>query len=412
MATVEELVRSIKGSLPLSDLGGPVVAKWIDERYKEMVSKVRFKHLRTTGELVVPGYVDTGTVHVSRGAEEVVGLSTVWAAEPTTSVADEWFFRAGTAWYRVASVTDNTNLTLDSPYAEAGLTSVVEPGSYTWSNTSGSEYRLNDLDGDAISITDTISAVYGDGSAFSEGPGGSLAVSEWAQSGNNLYVRLADSADPDSKRSAFVTYDIENSDGTTTGNSYKLVKRYYPLASDARWLGTFVHSRTRMLLSIETPETMDVIAPGRIHIGGYPSHISLIGRDATNGYLMVEVYPPPATSEILHYIYWTLPSALVMASDIPLQIDDNMLKEGAMVDAYRWAKITSIEKGNVEAAGFYGNWEDRQRTIWKRSLKDAQRTDRGVDDTTLILQLGKGGSLPGAVRTARDHIVSGWTGLG
>ena len=37
MATVEELVRSIKGSLPLSDLGGPVVAKWIDERYKEMV---------------------------------------------------------------------------------------------------------------------------------------------------------------------------------------------------------------------------------------------------------------------------------------------------------------------------------------------------------------------------------------
>lgn len=331
MATVEELVRSIKGSLPLKDLGGPVVAKWIDERYKEMVSKVRFKHLRTVGELSLLAYYNTGTAAVDRGSKVVTGYDdgdgdgTAWATTPTTSPYEFWYFRNRTAWYNISTVTDDDTIGLASNYAEASA------------------------EQDATTL---------------------LAV------------------------------------------PYTIVQRYYPLASDARWLGSFVHTRTRRPLNVETPETMDYIAPGRIHIGGYPSHVSLMGKDATNGYLMIEVYPPPATSEIISYIYWTLPSALVMATTIPLQIDDHMLKEGAMVDVYKWAKITSIEKGNVEAAGFYGNWEERQRTQWKLAIKDAQRTDRGVDDTTLILQLGKGGSLSGAVRTARDHIVAGWTGLG
>ncbi len=321
MATVEELVRSIKGSLPLKDLGGPVVAKWIDERYKEMVSKVRFKHLRKLGELQLPAYVEDGTITTTRDSTAVSGSSTSWLTSPSITPYEFWFLRGKTAWYNIASVTDGTNLVLTTAWSE----------------------------------------------------------------------------------------------GAVSGGSYKIVKRYHPLASDARWLGSFVHSRTRLGLDIETPETLDIIAPGRIHVGGYPRYVALMGKDATNSYLMIEVYPPPKDSEIIHYIYWTLPSALSMGTTIPPQIDDHMLKEGAMVDVYKWAKIVSIEKGNVEAAGFYGNWEERQRTVWKLSIKDAQRTDRGVDDTTLLLQLRKGSSRRGdgyGVRTARGDIVAGWTGLG
>lgn len=321
MATVEELVRSIVGSVP-AGIGGPLAAKWIDERYKEMVNRVKFRHLRKIGELSLPALVSDGTVDTTRDSKNIVGTSTTWATAPGTgTLTGEWYFRGRNAWYVIAAVGTDTALSLATIFSE------------------------DDLD----------------------------------EAG------------------------------------YRIVKRYHPLASDARWLGDFVHTRTRVKLDIETPESLDIIAPGRMHVGGYPWKVAQIGIDATNSYLMVEIYPPPTYSEIIHYIYWTLPSTLTMGSTIPPQIDDRTLKEGALVDVYRFAKVVAIEKGNVEAAGMYGNWEARQRTTWDKAITDAKRSDRGVDDTTMILQLHKGssgGSRDRDVRTARGDIIAGWAGLG
>ncbi|MHC4240623.1 MAG: hypothetical protein ACYSUC_12900, partial [Planctomycetota bacterium] len=50
----------------------------------------------------------------------MVGTSTTWATSPTTTINDNWYFRAESAWYKVGSVTDDTNLTLATAYSEDG----------------------------------------------------------------------------------------------------------------------------------------------------------------------------------------------------------------------------------------------------------------------------------------------------
>lgn len=52
MATVEETVRDLLGSFG-SDAGAPIAAKWLDNRYKQLASRVRLRHLRETANIAV-----------------------------------------------------------------------------------------------------------------------------------------------------------------------------------------------------------------------------------------------------------------------------------------------------------------------------------------------------------------------
>ena len=52
------------------------------------------------------------------------------------------------------------------------------------------------------------------------------------------------------------------------------------------------------------------------------SHVKINARN----YIEVEIYPPSDESEITHYVYWDLPSALTISSTIPAQIDAYVLK--------------------------------------------------------------------------------------
>jgi hypothetical protein len=117
VATVREVARDAMGSVgSIDDL--PFVAKAIDNRYKELVAKVPFRHLRALGELVVSAVVETGTVEITRGETDLDGSSTTWATSPGTGARTEWFVKPATAWYRLASVTDDTNIVLASAFAE------------------------------------------------------------------------------------------------------------------------------------------------------------------------------------------------------------------------------------------------------------------------------------------------------
>lgn len=315
MATVEEIVRDIQVSAP-SGIGGLAIARWIDNRYKEMVSRVRFRNLRSTGELVLAGVINTGTVSATRGSTTITGVSTTFATDLGATAQEHYYLRVRSAWYKIASVAGETSLTLATAFAE-----------------------------------DTIS-----------------------------------------------------------GASYTIVKRTHSLASTARWIGQFLHTRLHHSLGFPlTMDELDLLAPGRILATGLPQRVAQAGVDSS-GYLKVEVYPPPTESEILHYTYWTLPTALTMSSTIPAQIDAYTLKEGALIDVYAKAKIMQIEKGNVEAASVYSNSEAKQRTIWKDALKSAQYTQRGADDATFML--ASFGSSNGGIydiSTARDHILLNWS---
>lgn len=313
MTTVSELVRDVLSSVA-TETDGMTVAKWIDNRYKEMVAKVRFKSLRTVGELSIPGIYDTGTLAVARGATAVTGTGTAWQTNIGAGDQQYWYIRALSAWYKIASVGGELDITLASAFAE---------------------------------------------------------------------------------------------DDQTTA-TFDAVKRYHPLNSNARIIGTVVHTRLRREIDVLSLTELDIVAPGRILVGVPPRYLALVGVDTSNN-LMAEVYPPPAESEILHYIYYNIPSALTLASTIPPQIDPYTLKEGVLSDLYRLEKTRALRKGNVEAAALWRNEEKAQMTIWTKAIADAIRSDRGTDDITFILQTTpRHDRRSRDIRIARDQVYYDW----
>lgn len=315
MATVDELARDVLASIA-TDVNALAAAKWIDNRYKEMVSKVKFRHLRQIGELILPGVYDTGTVSLDRGDATVTGDSTQLSTDVTAAGGAEYCtFRASSAWYGVATPGSETTMELTSAFAED---------------------------------------------------------------------------------------DVEDA-------SYKLVKRYHPLATDARWIGDFYLTRLRRRLSSISLDELDILSPGRTLAGNIPSHVAQVGVDS-NGYLMYEIYPPPDVSEIVNYIYWKLPTALTISSTLPTVIDPYTLKEGVLIDLYRYEKALAVRKGNIEQAAIWANEEAKQGTKWKGYINDAIRTSRGSDDMTMILEMFRGSPMGrGEQRTAQDYIIDNWS---
>jgi hypothetical protein len=155
-------------------------------------------------------------------------------------------------------------------------------------------------------------------------------------------------------------------------------------------------------------EELEREAPGRILTHQFPRTVAQIGVDS-NFYLQVEFYPYSAKSEIVHYVYWDLPTELTIASTIPAQIDPYVLKEGALIDAYRFLKAKARMSGQFDAANSWGNDEQRQQTRWERNINEAIRTDQGSDDKTFILSMYGGRRGIGDIVTARDHILSNWS---
>jgi hypothetical protein len=151
--------------------------------------------------------------------------------------------------------------------------------------------------------------------------------------------------------------------------------------------------------------------PGRTLVGNIPTHVAQVGTDSSNN-LIYEIYPPPEESEIIHYIYWNLPSTLTANSTIPAVIDPYTLKEGVLIDLYRYEKAAARRNLQIEAANSWSNDEARQRTIWKKVIKDAIRTSRGSDDITFILTMFR--TSQGRrrdQRTAHDYVFDNYRSL-
>jgi hypothetical protein len=312
MATVEEIIKDIQALAPM-DLSMPACARWLDNRYKELVARVNFSNLRKVGELSVPGIITTGTISATRGSTAITGVATTFQTEIGSGTQEHYWLRTLSAWYRIASVSGELALTLASAFAEDDV----------------------------------------------------------------------------------------------SGATYQIVKRTHSLASDVRWTGKFVMPRVRRKIDTYSRDEFDISFPGRTIAGRWPEAVCQDGVDSS-GYVQVELYPPPNESELIAYVYWSLPSALTITSTIPAQIDGYVLKEGTMIDVYRWAKVKQIEKGNVEAASVYANEEAKQRTVWERKILDAIRTQRGTDDLTFILESFGGRRSASDITTAREHILAGW----
>ena len=315
MGTVKTVARQVLAAVD-SDVSYLLVVRWIDSRYKELVSKVRFRHLRKIGELAVPAVYTTGTVAATRGSTTLTGTSTEWETTIGSGSQEDWYIKLTSAWYKIASVDSETQLTLAT--------------------------------------------------AFSE--------------------------------------------DTVTAATHETAKKFIAVDSSARWLGSFVFTRLRVNLGDPiSMNRLDALAPGRLLTASYPLWVAQ-GPNNSSNVIRVELYPYCNESEIIHYIYWDLPSTLSEDTTVPPQIDDHILREGALIDLYRYLKSRAYHNGLTDIGNSWRNDEHAQRTIWNRLIQDAKRTDRGADDTTFVLQtFGGGVSQGGDIRDAHDMVYSRWT---
>jgi hypothetical protein len=105
-----------------TDAGLLRTVKWASERYRELTSQARFKHLRQMGELTIPAPLTTGTGSITPGSATVVGDAT--ASPVWTSDLIGRHFRAQRNWYQIIDVLPSATaaqLILASVYAESGL---------------------------------------------------------------------------------------------------------------------------------------------------------------------------------------------------------------------------------------------------------------------------------------------------
>jgi hypothetical protein len=127
LVQIDDVARSVLAAID-SDAGVELAAKWISERYAEMVGKVRFRHLRRTFSLFVPANYTAGTVTVTTGSKTVTGVGTAW----DQTFVDR-YFRFSIVWYRIAAVDPNSQtLTLENPVSESTVTLVPPPPNATY----------------------------------------------------------------------------------------------------------------------------------------------------------------------------------------------------------------------------------------------------------------------------------------
>lgn len=195
-------------------------------------------------------------------------------------------------------------------------------------------------------------------------------------------------------------------DDTQSGASYEIVKRFHDVDPRARHLGKFVWMRFGRDLENITLTEMDIRFPDRLTVAaGGPLYVTEIGMNEA-GTRQVEVYPYVSTeSEVLHYVFWPHSPRLRPGDNLPEPIDPYILREGVLVDIYRWEAAKALRTGGSDAAAIWGNWAARQTTLWNQAIRDAGKADKGFDDVTLILRSGSSRSTAfGYNNTAQTEI--------
>jgi hypothetical protein len=197
-----------------------------------------------------------------------------------------------------------------------------------------------------------------------------------------------------------------------TAGGFLLLKRFHRLDVTARWMGKFVYPRRRRPLELRALHDLDSSSPERQLTADGPWYVSEATRvpaDTTDlgtaGAKRVELYPYNRTNETVYYTFWAIPASLALEDTIPQEIDPYVLREGVLIDVYRYRASQAANAGSVEIAGYWRNEARAQYTSWQVQMQDAARADRGQDDVSFILHtLGLGGGDRRDIATARDEV--------
>ena len=252
----------------------------------------------------------------------------------------------------------------------------------------------------SVSVTRDSVTVTGSSTTWATAPTTTTLATNWYFRAESAWYKCAAfSSDTE------LTLTTAYSEDTGASKTYNIVKRFHSLSTGARWLGDAMLTRLRMPIKVTSIDHLDRDAPGRTIVGAYPDTMVQMGVDSSNT-LQVEFYPYNDDSEIVHYVYWDMPATLDITSTVPPQMDPQILREGALIDLYRYMMANALDLGRNEQAAILRNEMRSQMTSWENYIRNAQRADRGVDDTTLILShIGRDSRYMGMdVRNARDEV--------
>lgn len=270
----------------------------------------------------------------------------------------------------------------------------------------------------------TVTATTGSTSiTFSAAPtdpvsGSNVSVQGWHFRSNiNWYFVTAHTS---GQTSATIESDFSETGGS--GLSCTLVKRFLPITdASARWVSAVVHMRRRKRLRYKTSTMMNEQYPSRTLVGAFPwcwteapryvDSLDISTVLGSTGQKFIEVYPPSNQQETYGYIYWNVPQSFAVTDTLPPEIDEWVLREGVLVDVYRYKSEQWAMKGNDTMATFYANKESRQRTVWEAAIQQAQITDALYHPQVPVEidMFSDSGEYSGDIINAHDWIVSEWT---
>lgn len=207
-----------------------------------------------------------------------------------------------------------------------------------------------------------------------------------------------------------------------SGLSCTILKRFLPVVDPAtRWVSSVIHQRRRKRLPYKEYDQFNAMYPGRSLVGAFPwtwteasRYIETLDISpilGSSGQKFIEVYPYSSQQETYTYVYWTLPKVFAVGDSLPPEIDEYILREGVLVDVYRYKSEQWANKSNADMAGYYANREARQMTIWQQKIQEAQITDamyhRNIPvEFTLFSDAG---GYSGDITNAHQWIVSEWS---
>lgn len=166
---------------------------------------------------------------------------------------------------------------------------------------------------------------------------------------------------------------------------YKLVQRFTPMPSDMRTVGRFVHQRLWKPISQVSLSELDLMHPERLFVTGTgPELVCEVGDDE-NGARLFEFYPYPLNSDSVLFSYYSRSPDLQPGDKLPDNLDVEALKQGVLIDVYRYEMAKALRENKVEVAAVWGNHLRTQETVWETRMTELMRADRSVDDLSIII---------------------------
>lgn len=256
---------------------------------------------------------------------------------------------------------------------------------------------------DTGTITTTRGSTTVTGNSAAQAVWNTKVVGRYLRSGNVWY-------EIDSYENDTIFLKSEWAESAVSAGSYDIVQRFHELPDEARWVGTFVHKRLGRPLDEISLEELDDRVPWRVLVADSGPTVVVEASESVNGNKRIEVYPyVKSNDEIIGYVYWSIPQRLKSDDNIPRQIDSWILREGALIDAYRFlmAQALSQDSPQVEVAATWGNMAARQETKWKKDIQFAYRNDSAISDKDLVLsRFGRGRNSNRDISTGYDYVYT------